>query len=121
MADKNFYDVTEWKNGDTYSDIGRVINSIISDIKRKQANADVSDGGKPGYFSGGSRILVDLDPLEDDEASGAAFYVKRDGNPRISSVEFENFCIDGLHFLDDGSGNPNPENTYTNGKNSSCR
>ena len=116
MADKNFYDVTEWKNGDTYSDIGRVINSIISDIKRKQANADVSDGGKPGYFSGGSRILVDLDPLEDDEASGAAFYVKRDGNPRISSVEFENFCIDGLHFLDDGSGNPNPENTYTNGK-----
>src|SRR5699024_5479196 len=47
---------------------------------------------------------------------GAAFYVKREGSPRISSVEFENFCIDGLHFVDDGSGIVNQENTYTNGK-----
>ena len=37
------------------------------------------------------------------EKDGAAFYVERDGNPRISSVEFENFCIDGLHFEDDGT------------------
>ncbi len=42
--------------------------------------------------------------------------VKREGNPRISSVEFENFCIDGLHFVDDGTGIDNVENTYVNGK-----
>lgn len=68
-------------------------------------------------WPGGSRILVDLDVNEgDNEAKGAAFYVKREGNPRISSVEFENFCIDGLHFVDDGSGIDNVENTYVNGK-----
>ena len=44
------------------------------------------------------------------------FYVKREGNPRISSVEFENFCIDGLHFVDDGTDIDNVENTYVNGK-----
>ena len=42
--------------------------------------------------------------------------MEREGSPRISSVEFENFCIDGLHFVDDGTGEPNPENTYVNGK-----
>ncbi len=31
-------------------------------------------------------------------------------------MEFSGFCIDGLHFIDDGSGEENPENTYTNGK-----
>ncbi len=67
-------------------------------------------------WPGGSRIMVDLTPSTEDEASGAAFYIKRKGSPRISSVEFENFCIDGLHFVDDGTDNPNPENTYTNGK-----
>ncbi len=48
---------------------------------------------------GGSRILVDL-PLTagGEESDGAAFYVKREGSPRVSSVEFMNFCIDGLHF-----------------------
>lgn len=68
-------------------------------------------------WPGGSRILVDI-PLEsnDKEYKGAAFYIERSGNPRISSVEFSNFCIDGLHFIEDGSGNTNPENTYTNGK-----
>jgi Right handed beta helix region len=68
-------------------------------------------------WPGGSRILVDI-PLEvnDEEYKGAAFYVERSGNPRISSVEFSNFCIDGLHFIEDGSGETNPENTYTNGK-----
>lgn len=64
-------------------------------------------------WPGGSRILVDLKPGE-EEYTGAAFLVKREGDPRISSVEFENFCIDGLHFVDDGSGDP--ENTYLNGK-----
>jgi hypothetical protein len=68
-------------------------------------------------WPGGSRILVDF-PLEvnDEEYKGAAFYVERSGNPRISSVEFSDFCIDGLHFIEDGSGETNPENTYTNGK-----
>jgi inulin fructotransferase (DFA-I-forming) len=68
-------------------------------------------------WPGGSRILVDI-PLEvnDEEYKGAAFYVERSGNPRISSVEFSNFCIDGLHFIEDDSGETNPENTYTNGK-----
>lgn len=68
-------------------------------------------------WPGGSRILVDLCPQDgDEEHAGAAFYVKRSGAPRISSVAFENFCIDGLHFVDDGLGNNDPENTYTNGK-----
>lgn len=68
-------------------------------------------------WPGGSRILVDI-PLEvnDEEYKGAAFYVERSGNPRISSVEFADFCIDGLHFIEDGSRETNPENTYTNGK-----
>ncbi|MCR2806665.1 NosD domain-containing protein [Paenibacillus soyae] len=68
-------------------------------------------------WPGGSRILVDI-PLEadDEECKGAAFYVQRSGNPRISSVEFADFCIDGLHFIEDGSGSGYPENTYTNGK-----
>src|SRR5690625_523206 len=68
-------------------------------------------------WPGGSRILLDI-PLETnyEEYKGAAFYVERDGNPRISSIEFSNFCIDGLHFIDDNSGITNPENTYTNGK-----
>lgn len=68
-------------------------------------------------WPGGSRILVDYTPKDgDEEWSGAAFYVKREGTPRISSVEFADFCIDGLHFVDDGSDEPNPENTYVNGK-----
>jgi len=58
-------------------------------------------------WPGGSRVLVDL--------QGAAFRIARDGSPRISSVEFSNFCIDGLHFTGQGPGG-NPENSYTNGK-----
>ncbi|MBB2837982.1 UNVERIFIED_ORG: inulin fructotransferase (DFA-I-forming) [Rhizobium etli] len=68
-------------------------------------------------WPGGSRVLVDTSPeAADGEAAGAAFYVKRTGNPRISSVEFADFCIDGLHFIDDGSGRDDAENTYKNGK-----
>ncbi|RFC00757.1 fructotransferase [Rhizobium leguminosarum bv. trifolii] len=68
-------------------------------------------------WPGGSRILVDTSPdAADGEVAGAAFYVKRTGNPRISSVEFADFCIDGLHFIDDGSGQKHAENTYKNGK-----
>ena len=66
-------------------------------------------------WPGGSRILVDLEPGI-DEASGAAFYVRREGEPRISSVEFSGFCIDGLHFVDGGFSVNDPENTYRNGK-----
>ncbi|CAJ1203075.1 Inulin fructotransferase [DFA-I-forming] [Companilactobacillus paralimentarius] len=68
-------------------------------------------------WPGGSRIINDL-PVDNNssEISGAAFLVKRDGDPRISSVEFSNFNIDGLHFVDDGSGDDNPENIYVNNK-----
>ncbi|MDQ0692085.1 right-handed parallel beta-helix repeat-containing protein [Arthrobacter sp. W4I7] len=167
MASNNCYDVTTWPVGDPYEDVGEVINSIIADIKERQAATDVSDGGKPGaviyippgdyhlrtqvmidvsflriegsghgftsssirfnvpedewpglheLWPGGSRIIVDI-PLGEDaeESKGAAFYVERSGSPRISSVEFSNFCIDGLHFRPDGSGLP-AENTYVNGK-----
>lgn len=67
-------------------------------------------------WPGGSRILVDRAAGADQEQSaGAAFLVGRTGSPRISSVEFSNFCIDGLHFVADGS-DLHPENTYVNGK-----
>lgn len=67
-------------------------------------------------WPGGSRILVDIAAdAGGDPSTGAAFLVKRTGSPRISSVEFSNFCIDGLHFVADGSG-LHPENTYVNGK-----
>lgn len=153
MAGKNYYDVTDWNTGNPYEDIGEVINSIIADIKCRQSEADVEEGGKPGaviyipsgdyhlrtqvvidisylkimgsghgfvsssirynlpesewadlheVWPGGSRILVEISAKDTgEEAAGAAFYVERNGNPRISSVEFENFCIDGLHFTDD--------------------
>ena len=175
MSSNNYYDVTTWPVGNPSEDVGEVINSIIADIKARQAATDVNNGGKPGaviylppgdyhlrtqvvidisflriqgsghgftsssirfnvpedewpdlheLWPGGSRIIVDL-PLgvggEDvdgegaDEAKGAAFYIERSGSPRISSVEFSNFCIDGLHFTPDGSELP-PENTYVNGK-----
>jgi hypothetical protein len=71
---------------------------------------NVPEDSWPGLhelWPGGSRILVDLD--------GAAFSVAREGSPRISSVEFANFCIDGLRFVDDGS-ELDAGNTYVNGK-----
>lgn len=69
-------------------------------------------------WPGGSRILVDLEVTPKEAKSnpekGAAFIVKRDGLPRISSVEFSGFCIDGLHFTkEDGVID---ENSYLNGK-----
>ncbi|SHM76429.1 NosD domain-containing protein [Gracilibacillus kekensis] len=68
-------------------------------------------------WPGGSRILVDIPPeVDEEEYKGAAFYIERSGSPRISSVEFSDFCIDGLHFIEDGSVETAPENTYTNGK-----
>ena len=165
---ENCYDVTKYPAGNAAEDIGAVINSIIADIKSRQANSDLNEGGKPGaviyippgdyrlltqvvidvsylkivgsghgftsssirfntpahelahwheVWPGGSRILVEISPnAADGEAAGAAFYVKRTGSPRISSVEFADFCIDGLHFTDDGVAQDDAENTYRNGK-----
>ena len=87
---------------------GFVSSSIRYNVPQEQWK-DLHD-----IWPGGSRILVNLQPEKNDERSGAAFLVEREGDPRISSVEFENFCIDGLHFVDDGNGDP--ENTYVNGK-----
>lgn len=167
MSSSNHYDVTTWPHGDPHDDLGAVVNSIIADVKARQRNSDVEDGGKPGaviylppgdyrlrtqilidisflkihgaghgftsssirfnrpedewedlheLWPGGSRVLVDLHAEEsEDPVHGAAFRVARTGDPRISSVEFADFCIDGLHFTEDGSGRA-PENTYTNGK-----
>ena len=65
-------------------------------------------------WPGGSRVMVDL-PAGLGGADGAAFRVERSGSPRLSSVEFSGFCIDGLHFQPDGTGR-HPENTYVNGR-----
>lgn len=168
MASPNSYDVTTWGVGNPREDIGEVINSIIADIKLRQADRNVNDGGKPGavvyippgdyrlrtqvlidisflkivgsghgftsssirfntpaeelarwheIWPGGSRVQVDLPAApEGNEAIGAAFLVKRDGHPRISSVEFADFCIDGLHFTGGPAGHGDPENSYQNGK-----
>lgn len=167
MSTSTQYDVTTWPHGDPFEDIGAVINSIIADIKARQQDSNVEDGGKPGaaicippgdyrlgtqvlidvsflrihgaghgftsssirfnapedewadlheLWPGGSRILVDISAEPGESSSqGAAFRVARSGNPRISSVEFAGFCIDGLHFTRDTPG-VDPENTYANGK-----
>lgn len=167
MSNNNQYDVTTWPDGDPFDDVGAVINSIIADVKQRQAVPDAEDGGKPGaviaippgdyrlrtqvvidlsflriegaghgftsssirfnvpqeewpglheLWPGGSRILVDMpDGDVDEEADGAAFLIARSGSPRISSVEFSGFCIDGLHFTGEGPGG-SPENSYVNGK-----
>lgn len=67
-------------------------------------------------WPGGSRILVDI-PVDGTggESAGAAFRVERSGDPRISSVEFADFCLDGLRFSADGSELPDA-NTYVNAK-----
>ncbi|MBN9347891.1 MAG: right-handed parallel beta-helix repeat-containing protein [Devosia sp.] len=165
MPSANVYNVTEWPVGNPLEDIGAVINSIIADIRRRQATADVNDAGKPGaviyippgdfrlrtqvridisflrifgsghgftsssirfntpanelqqwheVWPGGSRVLVDLPAgIEKTDADRAAFLVERSGSPRISSVEFADFCIDGMHF---SSETDDAENSYRNGK-----
>ncbi|WP_019818778.1 NosD domain-containing protein [Saccharomonospora saliphila] len=65
-------------------------------------SGDTSDWHE--IWPGSSRIMVD-----NDDGNGEAFLVARSGDPRLSSVVFENFCLDGLSF---GSN----ENSYTNGK-----
>ncbi|QTO38078.1 hypothetical protein J7D54_02930 [Tessaracoccus sp. MC1865] len=67
-------------------------------------------------WPGGSRVINDIDVEPGAEQSrGAAFYVARSGSPRISSVEFVGFCIDGLHFTGEGP-DGQQENSYVNGK-----
>ncbi|WP_102160658.1 NosD domain-containing protein [Zhihengliuella halotolerans] len=53
---------------------------------------------------GASRVRV-----ENTDGKSEAFRVYRGGDPRLSSVVFENFCLDGVSFGGD-------ENDYTNGK-----
>ncbi|MGR6918023.1 NosD domain-containing protein [[Actinomadura] parvosata] len=55
-------------------------------------------------WPGGSRIKV-----ENTDGKSEAFLVSRSGDPRLSSVVFDNFCLDGLSFT------PN-QNSYANGK-----
>lgn len=68
-------------------------------------------------WPGGSRIKNEIptDSIRSD-ADGAAILVRRSGNPRISSVEFVDFCIDGLHFVETASTVGDSENSYRNGK-----
>ena len=47
MSSKNYYDVTKWNVGNSYEDIGEVINSIIADIKKQQTDSNMNEGGKP--------------------------------------------------------------------------
>ncbi|MXS75628.1 fructotransferase [Microbacterium sp. CSI-V] len=55
-------------------------------------------------FPGGSRIRV-----ENTDGNAEAFLIQRSGSPRLSSIEFIDFCLDGVSFT------PN-QNSYTNGK-----
>ncbi len=54
---------------------------------------------------GGSHIKV-----QNADGNTDAFLITRSGSPRLSSVEFRDFCLDGVSFT------PN-QNSYTNGKN----
>lgn len=53
---------------------------------------------------GGSHIRV-----ENTDGENEAFLVSRGGAPRLSAVNFENFCLDGTGFAGD-------QNSYENGK-----
>ena len=72
MAGKNYYDVTEWPVGNPYEDIGEVINSIIADVKSRQADANQNGGGKPGaviYIPTGdyrlaTQVVIDISYLK---------------------------------------------------------
>ncbi len=55
-------------------------------------------------WPGGSRIRV-----ENTDGNAEAFLINRGGSPRLSSIEFLDFCLDGVSFT------PN-QNSYLNGK-----
>jgi len=72
VASSNYYDVTEWRVGNPHEDIGQVINSILADIKTRQNDSDVKQGGKPGaviYLPPGdyrlrTQVVIDLSFLK---------------------------------------------------------
>ena len=72
MKRNNYYDVTDWQVGNPYTDIGEVINSIIADIKNRQKDTNVNDGGKPGaviYIPSGdyhlkTQVKIDISYLK---------------------------------------------------------
>ncbi|MFE0332266.1 NosD domain-containing protein [Streptomyces sp. NPDC058960] len=161
------YDVTTWvipgdPNTTAYTDIGKIINSIIADVKAQQTSQSSKPGAviyiPPGDYSLKTRVTVDISYLqikgsghgftslsiryntsdtsnwweiwpgashikvENTDGNSEAFIVQRTGNPRLSSIEFRDFCLDGKSFTP-------TENSYTNGKvgirfvsdNDSCR
>ncbi len=55
-------------------------------------------------WPGGSRIRV-----ENTDGAAEAILIHRDGDPRLSSIELADFCLDGVSFMPD-------ENSYRNGK-----
>ena len=85
----------------------------------------IRDRIQPETIKNNNQVIVTANM---DGQGNYFFYGKKPGDTitlRVPKTEnytcllytsFENFCIDGLHFVDDGSGMPNPENTYTNGK-----
>ena len=72
MNGNNVYDVTKWRAGNPYEDIGEVINSILADVKSRQTAADVNEGGKPGaviYLPPGdyhlkTQVVIDISYLK---------------------------------------------------------
>lgn len=72
MSSKNYYDVTKWNVGNPYEDIGEVINSIIADIKKRQTDSNMNEGGKPGaviYIPSGdyhlrTQVVIDISYLK---------------------------------------------------------
>lgn len=72
MSSKNYYDVTKWNVGNSYEDIGEVINSIIADIKKRQTDSNMNEGGKPGaviYIPSGdyhlrTQVVIDISYLK---------------------------------------------------------
>jgi inulin fructotransferase (DFA-I-forming) len=147
------YDVTDWtipgSSITCFTDIGAVINSMISDIKSSQSTQNTRPGAviyiPPGHYSLKTRVTVDVSYLairgsghgftslsiryntastgswwetipggshiavENTDGHNEAFIVTRSGDPRLSSIQFENFCLDGVSF------SPN-QNSYLNGK-----
>ncbi|MCU1475321.1 MAG: hypothetical protein JWQ64_14 [Subtercola sp.] len=63
-----------------------------------------STTGWAEIWPGGSHVRV-----ENTDGNAEAFIVTRTGNPRLSGIEFENFCLDGVSFT-------STQNSYTNGK-----
>jgi inulin fructotransferase (DFA-I-forming) len=69
------------------------------------------------YNSGGTSSWYEINPgashvkVENTDGNAEAFLVKRTPNntPRLSSIEFRDFCLDGVSFSPD-------QNSYANGK-----